>query len=195
MKRVLFTLLIAFIGAALGGFIGNAIFEGPVTAGKFSHWRSLGLPEGKIPVSITGGAYCDKGDGVEVSTADGELFQYCEKKWYASTSSPSRGVYSLLPCSADQPTMHNPGFGALPSPVASCAMIFQWEWSSDELVYVVLEDGSVWRWYYPMNLGVLITYVGGGIVLGLIAGIVIAQFLWKGSAPAKTNEETKPSQD
>jgi len=185
VKRVLFTLLIALLGAILGGVASNAIFKGPVTAGKFSHWRSLGAPPGETPISITGGAYCEKGDGVEVSTADGDLFQNCEKQWFPSASSPSRGTYSLMECWEGKPTQHNPGFSSLPANVISCGMQFQWEWASDEYVYVVLEDGSVWRWYYPMNLGMVLVYVGGGIMLGLVVGIIAAQLLWKASTSSK----------
>jgi hypothetical protein len=178
VKRVGFTLLITLVCAILGVWLASLWANGPLLSGKWVRWKSLGSPPEK-PAAITGGVYCDDRQGVEVQAASGNVYQHCGRTWSLVGSGPANATFPLIPCQGEVPSAHNPGFGSLPSPVTTCSWTYAWEWTTEELVIVALEDGSVWSWYYSFGVGTVLLTSLAGLLAGLVAGIFIAQILWK----------------
>jgi hypothetical protein len=112
-------------------------------------WQSLGAPPGGADriVSVNK-IQLDSWVEVSVSTNSGEIYIHPGKAgsdWQAA-SDPRGQVPSDC---AESILKHNePSFNLLPGPPKRCASVmWSWEWTTDSDLFVILEDGSVWRWH------------------------------------------------
>jgi len=176
-KNVAITLFIIIVTSTGGIWFGNAITPDAKSVGRGTKWTSLGTPP-EAAVKIAGESNCDRLYRVVVQSASGVRYISCPSGW-RQWNSEDGFLGQMLTCRGDPPTAYNPGFKSLPHPVRDCRLNYTTEWAIQEIVYTVLEDGSVWQWNFTYGIGIIITYWIGGLIVGLAVGIMISIYVWR----------------
>jgi hypothetical protein len=166
-----FVLIVSLIlGYFVARWIEPAVME-RLWHGDSVQWQSLGSPPGGAgKILSTGQEFNTK--NVFVSANDGKTYHCCTNNaliWEETIPPPAPARWACGTMAA---------FPAkrLPGKIADCAEISSWEGPTNQTVFTVLEDGTVWRWhnqvFYFLPLVILFVY---GPLAGLILGIAL---LW-----------------
>jgi hypothetical protein len=142
--------------------------------GDSVQWMTLGSPPGGASKILSIGLELNTED-VYVSANNGKTYHCCDKKavvWKETnlsqtTTRATCGTFVAFPSK-------NP-----PGKIIDCAEISNWEGPTNQTVFTILEDGTVWRWHnevfflYPLVILFIYGPVGGlitGIALILLVG-------------------------
>jgi hypothetical protein len=176
------------------GLTGGAAYIWARQTGAFSRWRSLGQPPGTGVDIVTGDH-----DVVYVRTATGSIFG-CEHRetrapddcWEdaqepLSVDSEARFDTRLYEREVEPP----PG-----TVVDTLYVTFWYAEDAFEIRYVLLEDGTVWKWEYDvgsyLNLAILLL----GLAVGGAIGVVAVVVLWvrAGLRSRRRHQEQSPDE-
>jgi len=150
------------------GLLGGGIYLRMRQAGAFSHWRSLGAPPDVAVKLVTGDT-----DVVYVRTVRDDVYECRHRGTAAARDCWQR---AQEPVTVD-PEVHfdQPVYEAEVQPPAGKVVdrLYTARWYAEdafETRYVLLDDGSVWKWEYDVggNWSLLI------FVVGLLSGVALA---------------------
>lgn len=162
-------LLITLGCAVLGYFAGNALNQ-LILSDALVRWQELGSPPGGADQFVT----VDKriqSDDVELSvkSTTGETYVQRGQKSSAWELTANPAGQTLYDCGESFTKNRDPSYDLLPGePVRCGSIIWSWEWTSDTDLFVILADGSVWRWHVKHPFGESILYQCG-TPLGFVA--------------------------
>ena len=176
-NKVITSIISIILACFLGVWIGYEITPDSNTVAKSIPWTSLGTPPSNA-VNILGESPCGTSYEVVVQTISGKNYLYCQTGWQQWTSSYAN-VASLFKCNGNPPTAYSPRFEELPNSVVDCSFQFTNEYNNSELVYTILNDGSVWKWNFSYGISTVLGYMFGGFLSGFLVGIAIAIWLWR----------------
>jgi hypothetical protein len=196
-KRVLFVLFAGVVGIALG-VLAFKIYAG-LPRGPRDSWQQLPQPPARLTRLVTATPWSALMVGeIYANTADGTVYAYvCQGDGCAWAQRdvlpppPGEDYWSghcaegndLPEGLADAPTL--PG-----QVIDSYASRYCGPDYTNDLVVILLEDGSVWQWnrfepgmgrFYGRILG---TICGGGLIVGLVVGIVVVWLAARRSRPS-----------
>lgn len=73
------------------------------------------------------------------------------------------------------PGQRPPYVNRIPGQVVSCAKIrYSWEVFVDDMIVVLLSDGSLWYYRYETDLFKVLAYPLSGIFLGILAAFLVS---------------------
>ena len=168
ISHTLFVLALAVVGLLIGGLMGLGQVD---RLPREQPWQPLGSP----PAKVTGLLQIDRGE-LYVAAADDQIFKCC---WERSElpEFPSFPP-SHFPCEVPQEKPTPPGTIVDRLEVTYCGADYGLAYS-----YVLLDDGSVWKWAFTQDplagIGILLLYSLGGIGGGLLLGVAIAVWSWR----------------
>ena len=176
LRKKLMAICIVFVFSLGGCFAAYWLF-GQYAEGKFLRWISLGTPPGKA-VQVEGlyAHWQERVVDVYVQTSSGKIRWYSAKDGgnWEETSLPQSNLY-WGSCDRLPDTTLTPFFGNLPEKVIDCkAMLWQWEWFTEETFVVILEDGSVWQWHHDTGYDRLGAFLCGGMAVGALSGATLS---------------------
>jgi len=177
--RLPWTLLLLATGLILISFtclglVGGGVYYLAKTTGALQRWQALGTPPDKAVGFVTGDISV-----IFVSTAAGDIYGCKHEKtgdascWHAAQEplrvDPETQFDNPIPRSEFKPPR-----GAIADELVATI------WYADavfETRYVLLEDGTVWKWENERGLGGILACILGPIA-GAILGIVTTIVLW-----------------
>ena len=188
-SRLPYILLLSLTGCVLSYFL-SVLFA----QGTFAVWRPLGTPAADAD-SIAGMDFSHPLDenriDVYVQTAAGQVYHRSTASTEGWTAVPAPQIVSGIwhPCyELNHPEWDRTSYeymDRLPEPVKDCGkIIFGWEVFRDEVLTVVLEDGSVWSYRRRTDPIALLAFAVGGPLGG--AGIAL---IWTGIAQRKREKD------
>jgi hypothetical protein len=161
------TVFSTMVGGLVGGSV-SRVLNDPI----WISWKSLGIPPEK-PIKITDGDIW----GVVILSSSGKLFEFTptEMEWrtglvsgyWVSSSSPK------LKGKDSQCTVRPMNYRKPPGKVTD---FYETRWCYEIVVstkYVILEDGSVWRWNTRDGRPIVFYCVAVGLGLGFLTGPTI----------------------
>ena len=152
LGTVFITTCAGFVCALLGAFLASM--------GLFSFWVSLGTPPGQ-PVNII----ATDSETVYVKTSDERIFAFIEGQWIISKlSQPDDSQCSYSVSFVISPPNHAKD---------SVQQGYCFPHGQRDMRYVLLEDGSIWRWSSPERLSMLFDMLPMGIFAGLVIGALL----------------------
>jgi hypothetical protein len=170
--------LIVIVTAIVGFLVARWTVQ-KFMAGAFVQWQSLGAPpERAVKILRVEPLFPgDRGD-ISVETIAGQIYHCCRGSnihWESQESeSPYREVCGTY---SPQPPLEPPG-----QPI-DCAETPEIEWNLNRTTYVVLDDGTVWRWHHAVDFSTsLLLNLGGpcgGAVLGGVVSVLILRLTWR----------------
>ena len=168
LSHTLFVLALAVVGLMIGALVGfGRVDRLPLE----QPWQPLGAP----PATITGLLQIDRGD-LYVAAADDQIYKCC----WARSELPAypSGPGSHFPCDVSQEKPSPPAGVIDRLEVTYCGPDYGISYA-----YVLLEDGSVWKWSFAQDglatMGALLTYSLGGVGGGFLLGGSIAIWSWR----------------
>lgn len=171
LQKIVSGILISLVFGAVGFFVAWLIMRG-VENGVFTQWQPLGIPSEGAEIFVS--YQFDSGrdsNNVYVETLSGKLFLYHtdSKTWQETTDFPSdQGMASE--CNLSIASMQNT-ISKLPHPAKDCIeKVWSWEWATDTDIFVIITDGSVWKWRDYTSLGLGFGITCGSPVLAIIIG-------------------------
>jgi len=158
------------------GLVGNVAYFRYQKAGAFSHWQSLGAPPYSGVDIVTG----DIGV-VYVRTAAGNIYGCMHKRkrvadncWYEAQEPLSVDRKATFDNRLYQNEVEPP-----PGSVADMLDVTVWHAEDAfETRYILLEDGTVWKWEYDMGAYFSLFILILGPLAGLALGIMVVVILW-----------------
>ena len=161
------------------GLMGSVGYIWARQAGALSHWRSLGVPPDRGVDIVTGDT-----DVVYVRTAAGSIYG-CRHRgtgaadncWYKAQEPLSVDPEATFDKRLYQSEVEPP-----PGTVADRLEVTIWlAEDAFETRYVLLEDGTVWKWEYDVgsywNLLILIIGPAAGLALAIVVVVVLGAAL------------------
>jgi hypothetical protein len=158
------------------GLVGGGAYLKARQAGAFSRWRSLGVPPGTGVDLVTGDI-----DVVYVRTASGDLHA-CRHRGAGAARDCWERAQEPLSVDPDvrfdqrvyEREVQPPGGTVLDS-------LYVARWYAEdafETRYVLIEDGTVWKWEYDVggNWSLLILLAGG--LAGMVLAMAAAALMW-----------------
>lgn len=168
ISHTLFVLALAVVGLLIGALLGfRRVDELPLE----EPWEQVGSP----PARVTALLMIDRGD-LYVTAADDQVYRCC---WERSElpDYPS-GPGSHFPCDVSQEKPSPPAGVINRLDITYCGPDYGLAYA-----YVLLDDGSVWRWSYAQDglatMGAVLTYSLGGVGGGLLFGGAVAIWSWR----------------
>jgi hypothetical protein len=168
ISHTLFVLALAVVGLLIGALLGfGRVDKLPLE----EPWEQVGSP----PARVTALLMIDRGD-LYVTAADDQVYRCC---WERSElpDYPS-GPGSHFPCDVSQEKPSPPAGVINRLDITYCGPDYGLAYA-----YVLLDDGSVWRWSHAQDglatMGALLTYSLGGIGGGFVLGGTIAIWSWR----------------
>ena len=144
--------------------------------GDSVQWQSLGAPPGGGSKIISTGLEFNTKD-VIVLANDGKTYHCCSKSAlvWDETVPPQYLAHWGCNTLVSFPSKNPPG------KIVDCAQESNWEGPTNQTVFTVLEDGSVWRWhnevFFLEPLVILFIYGPlGGLILGMALLWVLGRF-------------------
>ena len=173
-RALLITLAFGVPGCLLSQWIGSNLNNG-----RWAWWHSLGTPPGGairfVHVEIR---YID-GDSsrhnrtavVYVETSRKQVFHCCaqEEEWQQGNFREDKNGRVFGNCQPAYDLATHPAFSRFRGKVIDCTrVIWSMEWIANEDFFVILEDGSVWKWHYYTGLDALSLAYTCGLPLAII---------------------------
>jgi hypothetical protein len=169
---IFLAVLLPAIGLAAGILIGRAW-----NSGAFARWQRLPDPPAS-PVQIVGGSARD----VYIQASDGQVYSCnpSDGPCWAQDEKPATSPAQSGDC--EQYPLH---YSVSPAP-GKVVDSLQIQWchfeAGEETNYVVLEDGSVWRWQHWdanfLNLTRSFVSLAGGCLAGLLLSVALVLAVW-----------------
>lgn len=188
------------------GLVGSVVYLRARQAGAFSRWRSLGaLPDNGIDI-VTG----DVGV-VYVVTAAGSIYgcrhrgtRVADDCWYETQEPLSVDQKARFDKSLYQREVEPPV-----GTVVDTLEVTVWQAEDAfEVRYILLEDGTVWKWEYDVGSYLSLFIIILGPIAGVALGIVVVVILWTGvglrrlqhrikekESPAEPKQPAPPAQE
>jgi len=168
ISHTLFVLALAVVGLLIGALLGfGRVDKLPLE----EPWEQVGSP----PARVTALLMIDRGD-LYVTAADDQVYRCC---WERSElpDYPS-GPGSHFPCDVSQEKPSPPAGVIDRLDITYCGPDYGLAYA-----YVLLDDGSVWKWAFTENplagISILLSYSLGGTGVGLLVGGSIAIWSWR----------------
>ncbi len=164
--------LVGLTAFALGGYFAVTGLVGSMLAGHFETWQRLTVPPAK------GERFLVERNDLCVETQAGEVWGYASGKWEARPAGASRGAPAKpqYPCHFVLPPF--PGKVLDRYDASDC-----YEFSYSQTTYVLLADGTIWRWQHSADLGGSIILIWGamacGPVAGFMLGVAVMELVWR----------------
>lgn len=161
---------------AIAFFVGGMLLSG-VQSGSWEWWQSFGKPEaGAMRFWGIKPNHNNHTVQVYVETARGIVYSCCSNpsgSWEEAKSPIDKGSST---CAGFQdPTSKQRTFSNLPGKIVDCTrMMWSWEWVANDDFFVILEDGSVWKWNYYNSPGQIIPFLCEIPIAAVILGCFIA---------------------
>lgn len=156
------TILLGFVGC----FASNVIAH-PIGNGNIAWWESMGQPSGGAARFVWAETnWHEHQFTVYVETTTGKIFRCCPagQKGWEETTLKERVKEST--CKWYRERLARLTFSNIDvSRVKDCVLMpWTFEWVADDEMYVILEDGSVWKWHHYWGLPQMIGF-GCGVPL------------------------------
>jgi hypothetical protein len=161
--------LVVILALTLGGVLLG--FQAGSGSGNASavRWEQIPEPPEKAVRIIEIGGQVDNQPGLRVESASGKqyerggslLAQWQESAFHKTSQRPE--------CADIQSTL----FDQLQGKIADCAFISQFEWTTEQYYVALMEDGSLWRWYYHRGLDTGFNSAVCGGAAGLAGGVLL----------------------
>jgi hypothetical protein len=162
----LFLLASAVCGYFAARWIEPSIME-RLWNGDSVQWQSIGSPPGGASRIISTGQEYNTRE-IAVLAINGRAYHCCDQTALVWEEAEHNQPQPRLACGALTafPTANPPG------KIVDCAEISNWEPATSKTIFVVLEDGTVWRWHLDVFLltPLIIQFVCGPLI-GLIMGM------------------------
>lgn len=174
--------------------LGSVAFLNAQRSGKFSRWRSLEAPPGNGVEIVTGDTYV-----VYVRAAAGDVYG-CEHQRKVTADNcwvETQEPLGIDPNTAFDERLFQDDVEPPPGMAVDTLDVTVWQVASaHETRYVLLQDGTVWKWEFS-RVGYSSLII---VVLGLLAGgvlaIVLVVILWSGVGLRSLWQRlTRPSPD
>jgi hypothetical protein len=178
-RRIRIGLLVTLGCATLGYFVGAKMNQ-LALSDAFVHWQALGSPPGGADQFVAAdiGIQTDAVD-LSVRSASGETYVYRGAKggvWELTTEPAGQAPYD---CAESFTKNRDPSYDLLPGePVRCGSIVWSWEWTTDTDLFVILEDGSVWRWHVRHGISDAILWQCGLPLVFVAVGWVVYLGVW-----------------
>ena len=175
-RNCFFSALFLLASAICGYFVASRIEPSIMNRlwnGDSVRWQSLGSPPGGAIRILSIGQEFNTKD-IIVLTNNGKAYHCCSNNAVVWEETKKNQAQSRWGCGQLTvfPTKSPPG------KVVDCAELSNWEGSTNQTIFAVLEDGTVWRWHLWVYLldPLIILFVCGPLA-GLIIGTALL-WLW-----------------
>ncbi|MCP4595270.1 hypothetical protein [Neptuniibacter sp.] len=165
LSIILIPILITGLGLYSGNYLGGTIYEF-LNSGAFAKWQSLGAPSERSVKIAAASTW-----SITVETTDDQVFTSQSDSWEWRLTDEYLSMERSPPC-------YYPQTPAPPGEVIDSVEISLCDRGNETVKYVLLQDGSVWRWehsaYWGYTLGASILGTLSGAGMGLLVGISIS---------------------
>jgi hypothetical protein len=167
------------------------VLSWPIDSGDWEWWQPLGKPgAGAIRFWAITPDWNNRTVQIYVETANSTVRSCCspDGSWEETKSPIQKGRST---CEGFQdPRSKQLVVSNLPSKIVDCTkMSWSMEWINDDDFFVILDDGSVWKWNYYHNPMQGIPFVCGLPVGAAILGLIIAVYAKKRQAAKQRRED------
>ena len=174
--RLLVATAIVLLALPCLGLVGSVSYFSARKAGVFSRWRSLGMPPGGGVGIVTGDisvVYVRTGAGAVFGCSDHRGRKLPDDCWREG-----REPYGIDRKAAFDSRVYEGEAKPPPGTVVdSLEVSIRYGDAAFETRYVLLEDGTLWKWEYDVSaygdLGTIVLGPLAGMALGIVAVIVI----------------------
>jgi hypothetical protein len=175
VRLLLVTGLLVALAPCLG-LLGGGAFVAARQAGAFSRWRSLGAPSETAMNLVTGDI-----DVIYVRAASGDVYM-CRHR--GATAARDCWDRAAEPLSVDPEVRFDQqvfGGEVQPPPGRVLDWLYTARWYAEdafETRYVLLEDGTVWKWEYDVGSYWNLLILLGGALVGVVVAVAVAAVIW-----------------